>query len=233
MDLTDVPRYTTTDVGRLVGLRPDRVRRWLRGYEYSYLPSGNSDSVMVRQGPIIKRKGSRESIYASFLDLIDLLFVKEFLEHDLSLQKIRKALTEAESIIGHRHFAHETFFTNGNDIYLKIKDQDAEALLQLLSGGQWVIADIILQLADQIEFNKNTGVASRWYPGGKKGFIVLDPNICYGAPSVKGYGILTNNIFDLFMAEEENIKNTASWLEIDPFRIKAAVEFEKSIAAAA
>jgi hypothetical protein len=49
----DVPMYSPAMASRLVGLEPSRVRRWLQGYEYTYQ-------------------------HASFVDLIDLLFVKKF-----------------------------------------------------------------------------------------------------------------------------------------------------------
>lgn len=232
MTLWEAPRYTTTYTGRLIGLTPQRVRRWLRGYQYLY-PPGERAARIVRQEPVIQREGPPESIYASFLDLIDLLFVKNFLQHGLSLQRIRKALIEAETIIGHRHFAHESFFTDGGEIYLKVKDQEAESLLQLLSGGQWVIADIILQLADQIEFHTETGFAEKWFPLGREGLIVLDPKISYGAPTIVNHGILTSNVFDLFNAEQRNLNSVASWLNLKEYEIEAAVALEESIVAAA
>lgn len=232
MHLWEAPRYTTTYAGRLIRLTPQRVRRWLRGYEYLY-PPGEKTPTIVRQEPVIQREGPPESIYASFLDLIDLLFVKNFLQHGLSLQRIRKALIEAETIIGHRHFAHESFFTDGSNIYLKVKDQEAEALLQLLTGGQWVIANIILQLADQIDFHTETGFAEKWFPLGKEGLIVLDPKICYGAPSILNHGILTSNVFDLFTAEQKDTDRVSSWLDLKDYEIEAAVTFENSIVAAA
>ena len=234
MSIWEAPRYTSTYAGRLTGLRPERVRRWLKGYEYSY-PLGNNSAKIVRQKPIIKHGDSKESIYASFLELIDLLFVKAFLKHGLSLQKIRKAFAEAEKIIGMPHFAHKDFFTDGSEIYLKIRDQqeEAESLLQLLTGGQWVIADIILQLADQIDFHIDTELAEKWYPCGREGLIVLDPQICYGAPTIINHGIITNNVLDLFIAENEDIDSVANWLKLNDNEIKAAVTFENSIAAVA
>jgi hypothetical protein len=82
----DVPMYSPAMASRLVGLESSRVRRWLQGYEYTYQ-------------------------YASFVDLIDLLFVKKFVEHGISVQRLRKALDEAVDLTGEHHFAHRRFWT--------------------------------------------------------------------------------------------------------------------------
>ena len=136
----DFPSYSVAETSRLVGLSVNRVRRWLKGYDYYY------DSTLRHKRPVVKQRGSAKTSYASFLDLVDLLFVKRFLDHGVSLQKVRKALDEARQILGTNHFARESFFTDGKNIYLQVKEA-GEAILELLSGGQWVIASIIKALS--------------------------------------------------------------------------------------
>jgi len=94
----DVPTYTTSVAGRLVGLRRERVRRWLLGYEYDYTRAGEATRHRVKKAPVIHREGG-DAAFASFLDLIDLLFVRKFLDAGVSLQKLRRALDEADSLI--------------------------------------------------------------------------------------------------------------------------------------
>ncbi|MBN4081279.1 DUF433 domain-containing protein [Caldithrix abyssi] len=232
MNILELPRYTAANAGRLIGLRPERVRRWLHGYRYQYYPPENVP-ILIEKEPVIERGKSIGATHASFLDLIDLFFVKHFIERGFSLQKIRKALNEAREISGEHHFAHRAFFTDGSEIYLQIKDREDAALLQLLSGGQWVIVDIIKQLATQIDFQEGTGFAEKWYPLGKKNKIVIDPNICFGSPIIKGRGIRTENVFDLFTAEQGESKELSNWLNLTPKEIRAAVSFEKSLTIAA
>ena len=110
------PSYTVAEAGRLVGLTAERVRRWLRGYEYSY-----GDAVRG-QPPVVLQGRGPPSPYASFLDLVDLLFVKRFLDHGVSLQKVRRALDEAREVLGTNHFARQTFFTDGGAIFLRLKE---------------------------------------------------------------------------------------------------------------
>jgi uncharacterized protein (DUF433 family) len=220
----DRPAYPAAEAGRLVGLTASRVRRWLKGYSYTY------EDERHRQRPVLRRRGTKGTSFASFLDLIDLLFVKSFLDHGLSLQRLRRALDEAARILGETHFARKTFFTNGSQIYLKVRDE-ADDLLELLSGGQWVIAPIIQELADQIDFDRPTGLARRWYPPGTEGRVVLDPELSFGAPVVVRRGVQTAAIADLYHAESEDVRLVSEWMAIDEADVLAAVAFQERLAA--
>lgn len=217
--------YPAAEVARLVQLTPSRVRRWLRGYDYTYA------ATVRHQAPVIRRKGTEGTSYASFLDLVDLLFVKRFLDHKVSLQKVRRALDEAAEILGTTHFARQSFFTDGRNIFLEVKDRGGEAILQLLSGGQWVIAPIIQELATQIDFEGPSGLARRWYPPGFDGLVVLDPLVSFGRPTIVGRGIATANVFDFYMAEKQRVPVVRDWLAISDEDVEAAVEFERHLAA--
>lgn len=183
-----------------------------------------------RKGPVVSR-ASADQPFASFLDLIDLLFVKQFLEHGVSLQKLRRALDEAKQILGGHHFAQRSFFTNGSKIYLQVR-KEAEAILELMTGGQWVIAPVIRQLAHQIDFEDTSGLAERWFPLGKQGLVVLDPRISFGAPTIRDRGVETANVFDLYVAERENVQKVAWWMNLRIEEVSAAVTFEEMLAAA-
>lgn len=220
----DEPTYPATDAGRFIGLKPDRVRRWLKGYSYEY------HSQFISQGPVITGSSAGDTSYASFLDLVDLLFVKRFLDHGISLQKLRKALDEATRILDTRHFARQSFFTDGRAIFLQVKEQGG-AMLELLSGGQWVISEIIAELAYQIEFDRRLGLASRWFPLGPEGLVVLDPMIAFGRPSVVGKGVMTANVYDFFVAEGRHVRATCRWLDLTQREVQDAVRFEESLAA--
>jgi uncharacterized protein (DUF433 family) len=224
--------YSPAMASRLVGLEPSRVRRWLQGYEYTYTPKTSAPKGRRRQSPLVHRRGALGSQYASFVDLIDLLFVKKFVEHGISVQRLRKALEEAVDLTGEHHFAQRRFWTDGRKIFLQIKDKPAEALLELLSGGQWVIAPIIKHVAHQIEFDANTGVSTRWFPLGKDKSVVVDPSVAFGAPTIAGRGVQTANVFDLYEGEGRNIGRVSAWLDLPPNVVQHAVEFEQALAAA-
>ncbi|MCH7827213.1 MAG: DUF433 domain-containing protein [Bacteroidetes bacterium] len=227
----DIPMYNPTFVGRLVNLSTGRVKRWLEGYNYTYSVGHKNEIREGHKGPIITRVESDQPNYASFLDLIDLLFVNKFLNYGISLQRIRKALDEANNILGGHHFAQRNFFTDGKNIYLQVKEE-ADALLELLSNGQWVIERFIKELSHQIKFDEPTGFAKQWYPFGKNGLIVVDPKFSFGEPIIVGKGITTANVYDLYMGERRRINNVCSWLSLEEQEVKAAVSFETKLKAA-
>ena len=73
----------------------------------------------------------------------------------VSIQKLRRALAEAAEILGTDHFARRSFFTDGKCIYLEVKER-GDAILQLLSHGQWVIPEVIKKLGRHVEFGDIT-----------------------------------------------------------------------------
>lgn len=212
------PTYSIADASRLTGIGKWSVSRWLRGYKYE----GGE------QGPVIRRSIPPQSTYASFLDLIDLLFVKRFIERGIPLQRIRKAADEAIGYTGTPHFARSTFFTSNRNIILKLISGDMVALLR---HGQRAMGEIIEKVYDKLDFEEVTeyGFARRWYPNGKDGHIVIDPLISFGRPTLLGYGVATNNIFDLYLGEDKKIEPVGEWFNIPVPKIQAAVHFEHSL----
>ena len=231
MTTLDRPTYAPIVAARLVGLSTDRVRRWLHGYSRTY-PIRSGEVRTSRKKPVVRRDGAESSTFASFLDVVDLLFVKRFLDYGIPLQRLRKALDEAASILHGHHFAQRSFFTDGRSIYLQIKSApNADALLELLSNGQWVIAPVIRSVAHQIDFHDQSGLAERWFPLGRDKPVVIDPEIAFGAPSILGRGIKTANVYDFFRAEGEHLDSVSSWLKLSSLEVQAAVEFECQLAA--
>lgn len=220
----DTAAYSVAETARLVGLTASRVRRWLRGYDYTYAEE------VHHQEPVIRRGGTEGTPSASFLDLVDLLFVKRFLDHGHSLQKVRSALAEATDILGTNHFARQSFFTDGKNIYLEVRER-GDAILELLSGGQWVIAPVIQQLAEQIDFDSPTGLARRWYPLGPDGLVVLDPQISFGRPTIARKGVATANVYDFYVGERRQLDPVCEWMDLERQEVAAAVDFEERLAA--
>jgi uncharacterized protein (DUF433 family) len=200
------------------------VRRWLKGYDYL------SDSTKHHMQPVVHRKGTSGTGYASFLDLVDLLFVKKFIDEGISLQRVRKALNEASLVLGTGHFARQLFYADNKNIYLQLR-KEGNTILQLLSGGQQAIPSVIEQLTRQIVFDTSTGLAARWFPQGPEGLIVLDPRISFGRPSIVKKGIATETVYDLYMGGRKNQRNITDWLNLTNEEVEAAIQYEERIAA--
>lgn len=219
------PTYTIAEASQLVGVSRGRISRWLMGYEYTYkvkseMRDGKQDSVVNQS----------EQPQTSFLDLIDLLFVNRFIEHGFTLQFLRQALEEARRLLGTPHFARNKFFTHGKQITLEL-NPESKYMIALMTGGQSAMSEIVEQFDDKIEFEDVTGfgLANRWYPRGKEGLIVIDPQISFGRPTIIGRGVATENIYDLYLGEKKKIDPVSNWYKIPRDEINAAILFQTSL----
>lgn len=216
----NAPTYSTAFTSHLVGMNRWNVKRYLRGYfEYK---------SRTQQPPVIEQSETG-STYASFLDLIDLLYVKEFLNRGFTIRYLRIALAEAKYYLGSPHFARSEFYTSKNQIILRLPEDGN--LIALLRGGQLTIPEITEKLSDKLDFENISeyGFARRWYPQGRQVPIVIDPEISFGKPTVAGYSVPTANIFDLYLGESKQYKTVSQWFDIPLPEIKAAVQFEHSL----
>ena len=73
MNPLETPMYSSAMAARLVDLTPWRVRRWLKGYDYSYLTGSEKEIHYSHSDPLIRSAKDSGSTYASFLELIDLV----------------------------------------------------------------------------------------------------------------------------------------------------------------
>jgi uncharacterized protein (DUF433 family)/DNA-binding transcriptional MerR regulator len=224
--------YDIPEVARLSQLSHSRVRRWLRGYSYEY---GDGASRQTRhQAPVVPRE---EAQYASFLDLIELRFAKAFLDRGFSPQKVRAAFAEAAELTGEDHpFARRRFFGMGLRIFLELQRQRplshrrAEPhnnLLELLTHGQWAIGPIVREYASQVRFDRRSRAVTSWWPLGRRMPVMIDPRISAGAPVLKGHGIRTANLYDLYLGESRNARAVADWMSVSVADVEAAVRFEE------
>lgn len=226
--MLDYPAYPTAEAARLADLSSGQVKRWLRGYEFAYRAKSEPHVRHSQKPPVIPRKPDPLRTYASFLDVIDLLLVSQFLEHGLSLQQVRLEFAEAKRILQVDHLAYETFFTIGRKVFLEI---DAGYIVALSTGGQLAIDNVIRQLGEQIEFDEETKLAIRWYPLHPDRRVVVDPFISFGRPVISGRRITTSNIHEFFVSEEGNVDVICDWMGVKEADVRSALKLEEQLAA--
>jgi uncharacterized protein (DUF433 family) len=220
-------RYDAPTAARLVGLHPARVRRWLFGYKFVR----PNDGALRRQRPVVGPARDKTGHYASFLDLIELLSVKAFLDRGQSLQKVRAAHSEAAALLKADHpFARKGYLVLGEKILLEMNPPDGIRTLELVSGGQWTLSEIVGKLAERIDFDADTELASRWWPLGRNGHVVVDPRVAFGSPSVAGHGIRTSVVYQLFEDQGRKIEPVEEWTSLKRAEIRAAVKWEEMAA---
>lgn len=185
------PAYTVAEAARLLRLTPRWLRRWRR---------------ILGCAPHAER-------FMSFLELVELRFIKVAVDDGIGARRVRRAYAETAELLGTDHpFAHQRFFTDAR-------------------GHFEDVATITRGFVDEVDFAADTGLAIRWYPRGRRGRVCVDPRLAFGAPVVAGSRIHTQNVYDLYLAESRKLAPVARWFSLGTAQIRAAVDFEECRAA--
>lgn len=236
MKLLGLGIYSRAEAARLLSLPPGRVSSWVRGYRYAWGPKerrrhGEQPAVVRTDIPTIDG-----SLSISFLELVELFVVKQFREKGVPLQTVRVAWDHAAKAFSTSHpFANQRVFTDEGRIFMALREDELwPDLLEVSSRRepfQIIAGPIFKQSFEEIEFDARTEHARRWWPRGRKGLIVLDPAIAFGAPVVPGTRVPTTIIARYAEARAINVVADAFGLESQ--QVKAAVQFEGRLARAA
>ena len=217
--------YTYKDVSHLTGLSVFKIRRWSEGYKRS---DSNNEIQPVFDSDYDKIDSKK---VLSFLDIIEILFIKAFHQYGISIQTIRVAIESASKLLNSEHpFAMKKIYTDGKTIIAKIaKESDSIELIDLLKK-QYQFADIILPtLYECIDFN-HYEIAEKWWPLGRDSGVVIDPARSFGKPIIDDINISTELIMDLYNSDHSK-EDISNWYDIDLKYIEMAVDFEKRLVA--
>lgn len=228
--------YARPDAARLLGMTPERLRRWVGGYTYWLRERGTEGRQRRRQRPVVHTElpAIGSAIALSFLELMELRVVKAIVDEGVSLQHIRAAAQLAAERFHTRHpFASRRVFTDGRHIFSAVSDDVHTPNVVKWTPreiDQVVAGTIFDRYLREIEFDPATSLAQRWWPLGREVPVVLDPAISFGAPVVAGTGIRTSSLARL--ARSSSPQEAALAYEVDLAHVKAAVEFERALATA-
>lgn len=228
--------YTRAEVSRLLHMHPQRINRWVRGYSYSWTVAGGSRHHGKKPAIVSPDLPSLDGIMVmSFLELIELLIVREFIECEVPFPKIRRAWQHASEMFKTRHpFAHHRAYVGHGSIFIKApKHGRATDLLELSSRQptQLVAGPIFERTLQAVDFDRRTWLVRRWWPLGKTVPVVLDPAVAFGAPVVEGTRIETGILAGY--ARQSGVESVAAAYRIDAEQVRAAVAFENQLARAA
>ena len=219
--------YTLTTAAKSLGMSPQRMRRWINGYTFK------KNSEYRSSKPVFETDYEYNSSDAiiSFLDLAELLFINNFIQYGISINKIRKAAVIASNLLNTSHpFAIRKMYTDGKSIFAKIAQEDNDSSLLDLLKSQYQFGKIIEPtLYGCIDFDIYNN-AEKWWPQGKKGGIVLDPSRNMGQPILNKYNVRTGLIYELYKTNH-SIEEISEWYELDKNAINTAIGYEEGFAA--
>ena len=197
-DLRLVPTYSLGDVARFLRLPKATVRSWVMGRPY---PTQDGRAFFE---PLIRAEKTKP-VLLSFLNLVELHVLSAMRRrYMVKLDKVREALLYgSERLDVDRPLAHQVFFTDGVDLFVK----ESERLLNVSKSGQVELRRALEEHLKRIE-RDDTGLAVRLFPftrketGDTPRMIVIDPSFSFGQPSLVELGIPTGILADRYKAGE-------------------------------
>lgn len=224
-ELLDKGLYSIYEAIKLSGASASTVRRWLLGYTYKYR------GRIRHRDPIFSAEfGDIDGQFTiSFRDLVELLFVTAFRERGVKWAVIHEAFELARERFESEHpFSVINFKTDGKRIFEETVLRGRKELTDL-NRQQFVISDFIEPtLLKAIECDQHS--VRRWYPAYPSKLIVLDPKRSFGRPVITSGGVPTEVIWGAFQADQD-VKLVAEEFDTKPAAVRAAVKFEKNLAA--
>lgn len=168
-----LPAYHINEAARYAQVSPRTVSAW-----FKLRPDGSR---------VLSEK--KDGLALSYMQLIEVAAIAALRNAGHSLREIKDYRDYvAKELKAEFPFAQYKFKTDGQRIamaYEQIAGQKVKGtLIEPGKGGQlgWCVV-----LDDKLkEFDYSHGVASRWHVAGKNIPIVIDPQIAFGAPVLKG-----------------------------------------------
>jgi uncharacterized protein (DUF433 family) len=223
--------YSASEAAHLLKLPTARVRRWAAGYDFG--PRG----APRFSEPLIHRELEGHGfVELSFLDLIELLFVKTFHAQGVSLQGIRRMAKSAAEMFQTDHpFCIQRFRTDGHTIYAQIQQEEVAANGRHtvdLASGHYVFETIIEPFYKQFTYDVQTKLVRQWRPLGPERSVLLDPALSFGQPVVAKFGVPTRAIQQAAKSGDSPL-SIADWYGLPVDAVTDAIEYEHQLANAA
>jgi uncharacterized protein (DUF433 family) len=207
--------YSIAEASRLLGVDAAKMRRRIETGEQSI------------QGYF---EPSERSL--SFLELMELHFIKTFREYGIPWPAIRQAMAAAAIKFHAPHpFCIKRFVKDGTSVFAGLNNEHGanRGGVPTEKHGQFVLDDVMRPLLKKLEY-RGTDEVVRYWPRERDGRIVLDPCRCFGKPIDAETGVPTSAICDASTAANgQDAATVARWLGIPESAVDAAVEFEKSL----
>lgn len=225
-EFVGVGLYSLADAAVLLKAPPRNLRRWMGGYAYER--GGKSRNVPPLWVPDIPKID--DDIELSFRDLIELRFVRAFLEKGIGLKAVRNCLEYARVCIqSERPFSSGRFRTDGQTIFLESLEAAREPKLLDLKKKQYVFSRVVEQSFKDLDLEDD--IVARWRPYRGKDSIVVDPTRSFGQPVASASGVPTIVLADAVKAEGSQSR-VAALYEVEKSVVRDAVRFHEELMAA-
>ncbi len=218
LGILERPLYGASEAARLLGLRADRARAWLDGYE--------------RQGsrypPVIRMEPTGEDI-VTWGEFVELGYLREYRRKGVPLQRLRPVIDELRRAFDTPYpLATAKPYVFGKELVLELQEKNdipAAIAIVIRSGQQVLLAEDAHRFFRKVEFEPpEEGDVRRVRPAGPASPVVIDPLVRFGRPNVAG--VATERLWELFDAGE-SAEQIAVGYDLDVGLVTAAVAYEE------
>ena len=206
--------YTLPEAGRLLGVQPAMLRRWLFGSAYDH------GGKMTEQGPLwCPQYGlDQEEPLLGFRDLLEARVVRGLRQQGLGLPTIRAGLKMASGMVGDAHpFSTTSFRTDGRRMFLAL----GEGELIDLRRRQQVFRTVVEPSFRDLDYDSDQ--ACRWWLTPRR-TLVIDPRRAFGQPILAESGVPVAAV-QKAVAAEGSVERAAAIFELKPAIVREAVGF--------
>lgn len=226
-DPRELPSYGISEAAHYLRIPHATLRDWVLGRSY---PTGAGRTFSK---PIIFLP-EKDRHLLSFVNLVESHVLDAIRrEHEISLQKVRRALDYLTKHFPSRHpLAEQNFETDGLDLFVQKYGQ----LINLSQAGQLAIRSLLEAHLRRID-RDTAGLPVRLFPFTRKRqpeepkAVVIDPYVSFGRPVLVGTGIATVIIAERYKAGE-SMDELAEDYGRERLEIEEAVRCELEIEAA-
>ena len=165
-----LPTYRVSEAARYVGAHPNTVGAW-----------------HYRESPVLP--GHSQGKALTYLELVEVAFVKFFRNAGVSMKRIRDARQYIANFFGVEFpLAVREFKTEGMHVLMSYDQFDHDPHLEQVvvadQSGQLAWSALMGEVFAGFEYEYN--LALRWHPAGWESLVVIDPRVSFGAPVVEG-----------------------------------------------
>jgi uncharacterized protein (DUF433 family) len=220
VSILERPVYGVAEAAGLLGLRPDRTRAWLDGYE--------RDSV--RYPPVIRESHTGDDI-VTWGEFVELGYLREYRRCGVPLQRLRPVIDELRREFATPYpLATARPYVMGRELVLEVQERNElppAIAIVVRSGQEVMLTDVANRFFRKVEFDHaGGGDVGRLHPAGPASAVVIDPLVRFGRPTVMG--VATERLWELFDAGE-TVEQIAHGYEIAPELVRSAVTYEEQL----
>lgn len=198
-EIGQVASYSIPEAAHYLRIPLSTLRAWVLGQSYQ-----RKDDRGFFKPPI--QIADRERHLLSFINLVEahvLWAIRR--EHELPLQKVRRAIHFLSEELGSAHpLATHRFETDGLHLFI----QQLRSMINVTQEGQLAMREMLAVHLKRVEHDPR-GEPVRLYPFTRKEAleepraVVIDPRVAFGRPVLVGTGIPTAIIAERFKAGEQ------------------------------